>query len=380
MTSHPSVIWWTQITGPRRLVDEISSALTNSRSVIYISDPDMPWRREMRYTIEEQIKNTCSLVVDYIDWEDEFKGGDISSFLLERYASRNDVAAYRPHLGKPLSYLHKLRALSGQVIWIKGIPADQIGEWASICRDYRTDTNEHGAFVIEAAGYFPDARFPQYVSVIRYYDYVSHYDTQLFALMVLSQSNIPIHLHQYISYVAANLCLTDAELADELISITDFETTSPLESLNNLYYEGKILVNRGTVEQTNTQPHPFSLLRSNNLQSLSHRLWRAQLMVAFALIEEERVAFIKKYEVVVKACLPIKQYRENITDPYDVELGTLVYLTQDKDENDQRRLYIPEATDYERLHFLRDLRHKLAHMKTCTPEEMTRLLAETDYL
>ena len=217
MTSHPSVIWWTQITGPRRLVDEISSALTNSRSVIYISDPDMPWRREMRYTIEEQIKNTCSLVVDYIDWEDEFKGGDISSFLLERYASRNDVAAYRPHLGKPLSYLHKLRALSGQVIWIKGIPADQIGEWASICRDYRTDTNEHGAFVIEAAGYFPDARFPQYVSVIRYYDYVSHYDTQLFALMVLSQSNIPIHLHKYISYVAANLCLTDAELADELI-------------------------------------------------------------------------------------------------------------------------------------------------------------------
>jgi hypothetical protein len=273
ITNSPT-IWWTQITGPRRLVDAISATLRDSRSVIYISDPDMPWRQEMRYTVEEQIRNTSSFVVDYIDWEDEHNGEDIGRFLLERYASKNDVAAYRPHLGKPGPYLHKLGALSNRIIWIKGIPAEQVGEWVSFCRDYRTDT-KHGVFVIEAAGYNPLMRFPKYVSVIRYFDYVSHYDTQLFALIVLSRSNIPVCFHQYISYVTANLCLTDGELVAELISKTDFEQSSLLESLEKLYYEDQLLMNRGSTKQTDSEPHPFLLLRNNNIQVLNNRLWRA---------------------------------------------------------------------------------------------------------
>ena len=376
MITNSPTIWWTQITGPRRLVDVISATLRNSRSVIYISNPDMPWRHEMRYTVEEQIRNTGSFVVDYIDWEDEHNREDIGRFLLERYASNNDMAAYRPHLGKPGPYLHKLGVLSKRVIWIKGIPADQVGEWVSFCRDYRTDTKEHGVFVIEAAGYNPLIRFPKYISVIRYFDYVSPYDTQLFALIVLSRSNIPVCFHQYISYVTANLCLTDGELVAELISNTDFEKSSPLESLEKLYDEDQILINRGSTKLTDSEPHPFQLLRNNSIQVLNNRLWKAQLQAVFPLVEEERISFIQKYEEAVKACLPIRQYTQIITNPYDVELGTLVYLTQEKDENDQRRLYIPESTDYKRLHFLRDIRHKLAHMRICTPEEMTDLLGE----
>lgn len=377
ITIAPS-IWWTQITGPRRLTEVIGAALRESRSVIYVSDPDMPWRQEMRYAVEEQIRHTTNLSVDYIDWEDEYKDADIGKTLLEQYATRKELSQYRPHLGEPGEYLHKIGALSGRVIWIKGIPTSQVGEWYSFCCDYRTDTREHGVFVIEAAGCVSDFRFPKYVSVVRYFDYVTHYDTQLFALIMLSRSNIPVSLHQYISYVASNLCLTDGELAQELISQTDFEKSSPIDTLDKLYREEKKLVTRGSMEPVNNQPHPFYLFRKNNYYMLNHRLWRAQIQAAFPLVEEERVAFVNKYKKAINACLPIKQYKEMITNPYDVELGTLVYLTQEKDENGQRQLYMNESIDYDRLHFLRDIRHKLAHMKICSPEEMTQLLADKE--
>lgn len=375
MISDFSSIWWTQITGPRRLTEAISRELISNHSVIFITHPDMSWRQEMRYSIEEQIRSE-NLSVEFIDCKDEYSGSsDIGKFILQKFASSSDQVAYRPHKESISQYLQTKGILSDRVIWIKGIPDNQIESWLLFCRDYRSEKREHGLFVIEMSASLPRTTFQKQVSVIKYFDYISKYDTQLFASIVVSQSSIPIFLHKYIIFAVGDICITDCELAAELIKNTDFGKTNPLESLEVMCHENLFSASRGSITSTN-DPHPFFLIRNGNISALTHCLWKAQVQVAFPLVEEERVDFVRKYKVAINACLPIKQYKLEIDNPYDVELGTLVYLTQERDENDFRRLNILNLEDYHRLHFLRDMRHKLAHIKLCTPDEMTCLLSE----
>lgn len=366
-------IWWTQITGPRRLTEAISRELMINHSVIFVTHPDLPWRQEMRYSIEEQIRNE-DLSVDYIDCKDDYFGGDIGKFLLQRFASSLEQVSYRPHKESISQYLQTKGILSDRVIWIKGIPDNQIESWLLFCRDYRSEKKEHGLFVVETSAFDPQSHFPRYVSVVQYFDYISKYDTQLFASIVVSLSKIPVFLHQYITFVVGSLCITDGEVAAELIRNTDFGKIDPLDSLKVICHGNVFSASRGSVDSANDS-HPFFLLRKDNMQPLIRRLWKAQVQVAFPLVEEERVAFVSKYEAAINLCLPIIQYKSEINSPYDVELGTLVYLTRERDDNDLRKLYVPNVEDYHRLHFLRDMRHKLAHMRLCSPEEMTCLLS-----
>ena len=366
-------IWWKQITGPRRLTEAVARELISTHSVILITHPDLPWRQEMRYSIEDQIRNE-NLMVVHIDCKDDYTGNDIGRFLLERFASDSDQVAHRPHKESISQYLKAKNILANKVIWIKGIPEHMVEAWLLFCRDYKSEKRVHGLFVIEMSASEPLRHFPRQVSVIKYSDYITKYDTQLFGSIIVSQSNYPRFLHQYITFAVGNICITDGEVAAEMIRSIDFEKTDPLTSLEEIYNGDAFSSFRGSVQSTD-DPHPFFLLRTHDLSALTHRLWKAQVQVAFPLVEEERVAFVRKYEDAINVCLPIRQLRFEIDDPYDVELGTLVYLTQDRDENDLRRLHISNLEDYRRLHFLRDMRNKLAHKSLCSPEEITSLLS-----
>ena len=69
-----SEFWWTSITGPRNLCDAVSRALHNKSSVCLVVPDDLPWRDEMRASIEtgmHQMPDMESFYVEFIDVEDE---------------------------------------------------------------------------------------------------------------------------------------------------------------------------------------------------------------------------------------------------------------------------------------------------------------------
>lgn len=137
------------------------------------------------------------------------------------------------------------------------------------------------------------------------------------------------------------------------------------------------------------EPHPFMLIRENAIVELDRKVWAAQLQTAFPVIELERTALVKKWVNEIEVALGeeyfdqvkyetghITQFGEQIDDPFDVELGTLVrmmYLRKNKNK-EQYLLYIPDENDRSRIHFLHQRRNELAHMVKCLPEHMDELL------
>ena len=101
------------------------------------------------------------------------------------------------------------------------------------------------------------------------------------------------------------------------------------------------------------------------------------MQVFFPIIEFNRVNLIEKWFDEIQNSLMnenVKQYGVQIYDPYEVELGTLYYLTIHKIDADKFKLYIPDQADRNKINFLHTCRNQLAHMKCCSPEQIENLI------
>ena len=81
----------------------------------------------------------------------------------------------------------------------------------------------------------------------------------------------------------------------------------------------------------------------------------------------ERLKYIKDFYDDIANVLSretIVQFDEVITQPNDVELGTLHFLIK------SFKINVPSWADRERVSFLRDCRNKIAHMNCCTVDEV----------
>lgn len=99
--------------------------------------------------------------------------------------------------------------------------------------------------------------------------------------------------------------------------------------------------------------------------------------VLFPLIELERQKLIEKWHDSIEEALHenhVEQFGAAVTDPAEVELGTLCYMMRCRVSGDYRMLYIPEEADRERIRFLHECRNKLAHMNCCAPGQVAALL------
>ena len=70
----------------------------------------------------------------------------------------------------------------------------------------------------------------------------------------------------------------------------------------------------------------------------------------------------------------ITQYGEQITNPMEVELGSLCYMMSHHQSGDAYMLYIPEEIDRDWIKFLHECRNSLSHVSCCNPDQMRKLL------
>lgn len=91
-----------------------------------------------------------------------------------------------------------------------------------------------------------------------------------------------------------------------------------------------------------------------------------------------RVNIIKHLETDIQRCLqehPVYQFGVPITDPYDLEFGTLDYLMTKQDENWMRYLYVPDEAMRVRIRFLKECRNSLAHTNCCAVDQVNELMS-----
>lgn len=338
-------MWWEQVTGPKRFTDEIIKNIKNRICTILCVPDNLPWENELRDVI---IRNN----INNGEWFEIIDGGienitEVGNFLLQKFADEKIKTsyAYHSHNKTVEKYLKENKVLSNRILWIKNISSTSVLKWIAFLRKYKSSNNNEGTFILETNEQFNSTGT---IHVLKYFDFVTIYDSHLFASIVTSQSANKQLVYQYITNLADSLCGMNVELIVEFIENTDFNG----DDISNNYRSY------------------FDISEDE----LTYKIWKAQIQIAFPLIEVARVNFVSKYEDLIKDCLPIEQFGEIIENPYEVELGTLIYLLSSKYEEDEENRLVISYQDYEDLHFLHRIRNKLAHVKCCNTNEIYTLL------
>ena len=383
-----SEFWWTSITGPRNLCDAVSRALHNKSSVCLVVPDDLPWRDEMRASIEtgmHQMPDMESFYVEFIDVEDECPDiADIGRYLMEKYALPEIAAGYRGR-EKLQKYILDKHVLDNRVLWIKGMNAAQEKRWLQFCRDYVPAKDSDGRFVLEARWTDRESE-RRNLAVIRYGDTIKRYDLTLFNSIYLNREKGTYSAiwQQYAAVMCALLCATDAETSQAFMETCDFSTEEPIIGMQKIA-EDIAYLRRG---ESNDQ-HILSLIRRENMSVIDTQVWKAQLQVLFPLLEIERVSFVSHYHQQIQEALKeryydyktgrsqlIYQFGDVISDPDDAELGTIYRMTKLKRDTDtsQYLLYIPDEKSRFRIELLHDLRNALAHGEPCAIDKVAEFI------
>lgn len=374
--------WWNNITGAHAVVSKVADALLENKMVILKVPSDLPWRYSMRSSIHtafQERTDARDVVIEDIDVVDDNPDDlEPGRFLLQKYASSAVCRGYREKSKVNIQdYIAQKDVIKNRILWIKGLEGKIANEWIEFCKDYAPKTATEGLFVLEIHGKVnsPDRRF---IECIDFSECVSDYDVQLFNSFVLDEDEEIAYgsdiWKKYISAIAAMVCDVDAEVSELLLREVDFRQESAIDGIARIS-EMDEFSRRGTEAGSN---HVLWLYRNRKTAELNYRIWAAQVQVLFPVIEMERIGLIEKYQKEIDHALTdscITQYGEKITDPMEVELGTLCYMMSHRQETDYMyMLYIPDETDRNRIRFLHECRNTIAHVSICNPEQVRKLL------
>lgn len=372
MTESPAVFWWNSITNARMIISSVTRTLNDNKMVILDIPCDLPWRSEMRNSIQFLFRKASSneeYLFHTIDVADECGDTDPGRYLLNRFCVSREVrSSYRTHSSKTIQqYIIDNQVLHNSIIWLKGFHTAQIGKWIKFCRDYRSHSISDGLFLLELHDYrLPDN--PDFARIIRFNDMITEYDVQLLNSFILnSDDRYSTSWKKYISTLAAALCGRDAELSSELIENINLTAVDPIEGLREIAAQFPFS-RRGDREGSE---HVLALLRRNDLEQIQKRIWVAQVQNLYPLIELERVYYINKYLQELQIALnrdEIKYNNELITRPDDIELGTYYYLLN------SHKVSLYNEEDQNRIEFLRDCRNSLSHLHALDVIRVSQLL------
>ena len=375
--------WWNNITGAHVVVSKVSDALLENKMVILRVPSDLPWRYSMRSSIHtafQERTDTRDVVIEAIDVvDDNPEDLEPGRFLLQRYASSAVSRGYREKSKVSIQeYIAQKDVIKNRILWIKGLEGSTANKWIKFCKGFTPKTAAEGLFVLEIHGEIasPDSKFIEYID---FSECVSNYDVQLFNSFVLDEDEALAYgsdlWKKYISTTAAMVCDVDAEVSELLLREVDFRKESVIEGIGRIANQDDFS-RRGAEAGSN---HVLWLYRNNKRAELNHRIWASQVQVLFPIIEMERIELIEKYREEISQALmdnSIAQYGELITNPMEVELGSLCFMMSHRQEQDyyMYMLYIPDETDRDRIRFLHECRNAIAHVSICDPEQVRRLL------
>ena len=376
--------WWNNITGAHVVVSRVADALLENKMVILKVPSDLPWRYSMRSSIHtafQERTDTRDVVIETIDVADDNPENlEPGRLLLQKYATSSISKGYRERSKVSIQdYISQKDVIRNRIIWVKGIDGATTDKWINFCKGFTPKTAAEGLFVLEVRGKItpPENRFIEYID---FSECVSSYDVQLFNSFVLDDEDENIGYKsdiwkKYISATAAMVCNVDAEVSERLLHAVDFRCESAIDGIARIA-EMPEFSRRGVESGAD---HVLWLYRNGKNTELMHRIWASQVQVLFPVIEMERIEIIEKYRSEIKDALQtnvISQYGEQISDPMEVELGSLCYMMSHRQNSDAYMyiLYIPEEKDRERIKFLHECRNLLAHVSCCEPNQVRKLL------
>lgn len=375
-----SYIWWTNVTGPQMFIKSVMSSLSDNYNVRLLLPKLCPWPNRMRELIAEAAQSEYALegvTVDVVT-PDDFKNVQSPvEALLDRYAL-NDVRLRYRNSFNPAEYLIQNHVLKDRIVWLTGFEPKDIKTWMGLICEWPSTTPLDGLFVVEVS-YDGESQVrneidPARCKTISYRDSIGSYSVSLFNGLLVDE--IPSmgfsgSEKRYCASLLSNVCGGDVEVSDILSENLELMLENSFDALCSVldYFD-----------------HGRSEASCDNVLVIAHRadrgeidrrVWKAQVEILFPILEARRLLVIAKVRDQLSTVLEnsyVSQFGERVCEPEDVELGTLVYLMAQTNDDGERLLYIPDQELRSDIHLLRECRNTIAHHKACEWERVKWLL------
>lgn len=347
-------IWWQQVGRSLRLCRAIVQRMENESSFVLRLPQRLPWQDAFYDRMQDSLS---SLRADRTLRFLLCTGAAPGRQILEELCTEEVRAGYWPDqsYARYLATLPEV-TLDHMYVWVRQISTPgQLEQWRSFAAQYA------------AAAGGRDARAPRALFVLEYrtenpvpvapdevgYE-VSGGDCQVFSLEAAALAEgLPA---EYLATMAQCAGAGDPELTGALIREGEAFLRSPVAAVQQV-------LTRGCTEAG----QPFAPAET---ETLHLRIWRAQMMVLFAQLEEKRLNYIRTNYARLKAWLPNPTDNGGtIDDPYDLEYGNLFYMTRRQDTDFSRQ-------ESEQIRLCRDVRNLLAHNELVPYEQALRLLEQ----
>lgn len=347
---NPGVIWWNQLGNSLRLTEQITDTLRDCRSAVLRVTGDIPWRQDFYEAVDlHRASFSGSRRLIRLDWED---GSEPGEFVLEELCTSRIRAEYWPgqshaeYLGSKNDIL-----LNEYYVWVTGIHTKtDISKWATFIDQYeRTakDPDNRAVFLLEYDGTDTDLS-----EVVQIQYAVESYDCRVFCLeaaSALSNTND----RDYQAELALCIGAGNPELCFALLESGFVLLNAPVQTARKVISEEISSDGRDFPEMTD--------------QQISSAAWKAAVVLYFPLLEQYRLDFIGRNEGELRRHLPIiNSNGDKVTDPYDLELGPLCYITTNHEKA------FP-GENLVQLGLCRKVRNLLAHNKPLPYEDILKL-------
>lgn len=348
--------WWESVTGPATVVGNIVALLGEAHCVALRRPCHMPWEDRFRDAVIEKLRrqqSTRGLLIEVVE------DGRLTSpeDVLPSYALDGEALSWRPHRESLAAFLSRTRALQGLLIWVRNLDADSARKWAEVCSNIKQASAADGVILLEC----PDMHFAG-VSEVRYASLVSEYASRLLCSTIADSTLPPSSTDARKDYTAAllsRLCEGDVELAVSLSEVYRPGYDEPLDVM--------VRLNEGMDKQGMDKPS----------EKWYMHIWEAQLECLFPILESERLRIVDRHadqlDVLCAEGLT-DALDEPIGSRYDIEIGTLYWLSHDGCPNIMR-LRNCDENEQARIGILRDCRNSLAH-RHIVGEEITRQIVD----
>lgn len=368
-------LWWETVTGPLRLIEQTAALLDAGKSVILQGAESIPWPEYFRDCVSHRVD---AARFELLEWEENCPRDAAVPRLLEQLAPRH-VNLCPSDEKRRLEYLKNERVLSGSLVWATSSEEENLEELIRFISMYRgRSLHEDGGFVVEVSERLPLPALSNRVETVRCGEFITDDDMRLFAAILAENTrSIPPELKDYAAHLTAGLAGRQAELVQDLLQGIKFEEDDPLQVLTEEWGTGFITGN-GEMSVPDY---------------VRHLQWKAQLQTAFPGIEIHRRKLIDgNYDALETAIKTeywnpkgdpgrdqtgkVRQFGEEPEGPYDLELGTVVFMLALR-RNDDRALPLLRAEDpdwRDRVHFLHKCRNKLAHHNVVQPDVFRQLM------
>lgn len=350
-------IFWEQIHGAHTFIDTVLGAIGNDKSVVLCLPSQVPWYDTMRYLIEERVRSTkWNHLLESVEDSDEIAVP--GKYLMEHYCSREKLRMYRPNRGYAQFLADNKEALfHTRFIWVRNIKASRMKIWTDFVADYNAKMKtypQRAILLLEARGYMLNY-IPHGVNVITLENEVSEYDSVAFNMLMASNSGINRKLLPYLTELTSKIAKLDVELCEECIKKGKEFLENPMSVLR-------------FIEAENRRSDGSEYVYMGTEEEIVRAIWETQIKLIFPIIESFRSDFVRKYRSQIEKELPLTAaYGEKYNEVGDVEIGILYFMASSGKINMQEK-------DYKDLTFLREMRNRLAHIKTLSFQELEKVL------